>query len=518
MSDSTILAFDLGTSALKAAILSSRAKIIDSEIVPLEIVLTPGGGAEQDPADWWRAMVRATQTLWSRGQAKASEVIGVALSSQWSGTVAIGADGQPLRNALTWMDSRGRDEVRRILGGFPSIDGYNIRRAFSWITKTGGVPSPSGKDPVGHIAWLRKHEPKIYDATKVFLEPKDWVNYKLTGCAVSSFDAIALHWVTDNRDINNIRYDEQLLKLCELERSKLPDLVPAASVVGTLTAEAANALGLSVNVKVASGSADVHAAALGAGTVEDYQAHLCLGTSSWLIAHVPFKKSDLNHNMASLPSAIPGRYLFCNEQESGAGGLTHVIEVLLNRSDPEAYPELFGLAAQTPPGAGGLLWLPWLHGERSPVDDSQVRGGFAGLALSHKQGHLVRAILEGVAFNTRWLQQHLEVNLGRQLSAVTVVGGGARSELWCQILADVLGRPIRQTETPQMANTRGAAMGALVALGHLKWSDVSGLVPITKTFAPRQELQPLYTERFTQFLEEFKHRRKMSRRFPKQQE
>jgi xylulokinase len=185
------------------------------------------------------------------------------------------------------MDSRGLHEVRRIIGGFPSVDGYNLRRALTWIRKTGGVPSPSGKDPVGHIAWLRKHEPKTYDATKVFLEPKDWVNYKLTGRAATSFDAIALHWVTDNRDINNVRYDDQLLTLCELERGKLPELLPAASVVGTLTPDSASALGLSTAVKVASGSADVHAAAIGAGTVEDYQAHLCLGTSSWLIAHVP---------------------------------------------------------------------------------------------------------------------------------------------------------------------------------------------------------------------------------------
>jgi xylulokinase len=512
MPEPTILAFDLGTSALKAAVISSRATIVDSEIIPLEIKLTPDGGAEQDPADWWRAMIQATQTLWRRGSAKAADVIGISLSSQWSGTVAIGNNGETLRNTLTWMDSRGIHEVRRILGGFPTVDGYNVFRALSWIKKTGGVPSPSGKDPVGHIAWLRKNEPQIYAQTKVFLEPKDWVNFKLTGRAVSSFDAIALHWATDNRDINNVRYDDQLLKLCELERGKLPDLIPPASIVGSLTSEAANDLGLSTSVQVAAGSADVHAAAIGAGTVEDYQAHLCLGTSSWLIAHVPFKKSDLSHNMASLPSAIPGRYLFCNEQESGAGGLKHVIENFFGRTDANAYPELLSLAAQTQPGADGLIWLPWLHGERSPVDDPRVRGGFVGLGLSHRQAHVVRAVLEGVAFNTRWLQQHLEDNLGRKLSSVTVVGGGARSELWCQVLADVLGRPIRQTESPQMSNARGAAMGALVALGKLKWSDVSALVPIAKTFEPRAELLSLYTERFSQFLEEFKHRRKMSRR------
>lgn len=510
MSAATVLAFDLGTSGLKAAVISSRAQVIDSEVVPLGVSLLPGGGAEQRPADWWAAMVQAASALWSRGLAKASDVGGIALSSQWGGTVAVDRDGTPLRPAIIWMDSRGRDEVRRLAGGFPTVDGYGAFKALSWIRKTGGVPSLSGKDPVGHIAWLRRHERATYDAAHCLLEPKDWVNLKLTGRAAASFDSIVLHWATDNRDITAIRYDDAMLKLSELDRSKLPELVPAASIVGTLTAESAAALGLSTSVKVASGGADMHTAAIGAGTVDDFDAHLCLGTSSWLLAHVPFKKADLAHNMASLPAAIPGRYLFCNEQESAAGALKHVAETLLGRTD---YPALFDLAAQAPAGSDGLTFLPWLHGERSPVDDSRVRGGFAGLSLQHEQRHLVRAVLEGVALNTRWLQLYLEKNLGHALKAVTVVGGGARSPLWCQIHADVLGRPVRQVEAPQMTNARGAGILAHVALGHLKWSDVAALVPVAKTYEPNAAHTALYDARFEQFLVEFKHRQSMARRF-----
>lgn len=510
MSDATILAFDLGTSGLKAAVISSRAAVVDSEIVPLDVTLLPGGGAEQRPADWWAAMVKAATALWARGTAKAEHVVGIALSSQWGGTVAVDRQGTPLRPALIWMDSRGRDESRRLAGGFPSIDGYGAFKALSWIRKTGGVPSLSGKDPVGHIAWLKRHERATYDAAHCFLEPKDWVNLKLTGRAAASFDSIVLHWATDNRDINAIRYDDAMLKLAELDRAKLPELIPAASVVGELTREAAASLGLSTKVKVASGGADMHTAAIGAGTVADYEAHLCLGTSSWLLAHVPFKKADLNHNMASLPAAIPGRYLFCNEQESAAGGLKFVAETLLKRTD---YLAMFDEAEQAPAGSDGLTWLPWLHGERSPVDDSKVRGGFAGLSLGHEQRDVIRAVLEGVAFNTRWLQKHLEDNLGRQLAAVTVVGGGARSPLWCQIHADVLGRPVKQAEAPQMTNARGAGALGLVALGLLSWGDVHALVPIAKTFEPRPEFKSLYDDRFEQFLLEFKHRQAMGRRF-----
>jgi len=513
MAEPTILAFDLGTSGLKAAVLSSKAELLDSELVPLDVRLTPDGGAEQHPRDWWQAMVTAASALWKRGTVNPSAVIGVALSSQWGGTVPLDAKGEVLRPALIWMDSRGRDETRRLAGGFPSVDGYGALKAMTWLRKTGGVPSLSGKDPVGHIAWLRAKEPQTYDAAKVFLEPKDWVNFKLTGRACASFDSIVSHWVTDNRKIDAITYDDGLIAMAELDRSKLPELVPSASIVGPLTPEAASALGLSTSVKVVSGAADIHMAAIGAGTTDDFQAHLCLGTSSWLVAHVPFKKADLSHNMASLPAAIPGRYLFCNEQESAAGGLKLVVEKLLERTGPQAYEAAFAKAAAVSAGAAGLMYLPWLHGERSPIDDPRVRGGFVGLSLSHDQGHVVRAVLEGVAFNTRWLQVHLEANLGRLLDSVTVVGGGARSELWCQIQADVLGRPVRQVEAPQMANARGAGVSALVALGLHSWREAGALVPIRKTFEPAPANRALYSDRFEQFLQEFKHRRAMSRRF-----
>lgn len=510
MPDATVLALDLGTSGLKAAVISSRAAVVDSEVVPLEVTLLPGGGAEQRPEDWWAAIVKAAATLWARGKANPTDVVGIALSSQWGGTVAVDRHGTPLRPALIWMDSRGGAEVRRLAGGFPSIDGYGAFKALAWIRKTGGVPSLSGKDPVGHIAWLKRHERQTYDAAHCFLEPKDWVNCKLTGRQAASVDSIVLHWATDNRDINAVRYDDAMLELAELDRAKLPELIPAASIVGELTAEAAQALGLSTKVKVAAGGADMHTAAIGAGTVDDFDAHLCLGTSSWLLAHVPFKKSDLAHNMASLPAAIPGRYLFCNEQESAAGGLKQVMEKLLQRTD---YASAFDAAAQAPEGSAGLLYLPWIHGERTPVDDPNVRGGFAGLSLHHDHRHLLRSVLEGVALNTRWLQQHLEENLGRALRSVTVVGGGARSALWCQIHADVLGRPVRQAEAPQMTNARGAGISALVALGLLQWSDVNALVPIAKTFEPRHDFKDLFEERFAQFLSEFKHRRAIARRF-----
>lgn len=509
----SVLAFDLGTSGLKAAVVSASGALIDTEVVPLEVTLFPGNGAEQHPQAWWTAMVMAAGRLFARGAARPADVVGIGVSSQWGGTVATDKQGEPLRPALIWMDARGSDDARALAGGFPQIDGYGAMKIQAWIRKTGGAPSLSGKDPVGHIAWLRRTEPETLARAALLLEPKDWVNFKLTGRAAASFDSIALHWSTDNRRIDQVVYDDALLKLTKLDVSKLPELIPAASVVGTLTAAAAAELGLSTSVKVVAGAADMHMAAIGAGTTGDYQAHLCLGTSSWLLAHVPFKKTDLAHNMASLPAAIPNRYLFCNEQETAAAGLKLVVEGMLGRTGPDGHLSALAEAARAPAGCDGLTFLPWLHGERSPVDDRRVRGGFAGLSLRHGAGHLVRSVLEGVALNGRWLLKHLEANLGRAVADVTVVGGGARSELWCQIHADVLGRVVRQVEDPQLANARGAAFQAFAGLGLVAWDEVKARVPIRKTFEPDPNNQALYAERFEQFLLEFKHRRAMGQRF-----
>ena len=184
MTAPSILAFDLGTSGLKAAVVASSGALLDTEVVPLGVNLLPGGGAEQHPADWWQAMVTAAGRLFSRGKANPADVVGIGVSSQWGGTVACAADSTPVRPALIWMDARGSEDARALAGGFPQIDGYGALKVQAWIRKTGGAPSLSGKDPVGHIAWLRRTEPATLEKAAVLLEPKDWVNFKLTGRAV----------------------------------------------------------------------------------------------------------------------------------------------------------------------------------------------------------------------------------------------------------------------------------------------------------------------------------------------
>jgi xylulokinase len=505
-----VLAIDLGTSGVKMALVSATSgRIVERQVEPLPLTLLPHGGAEQDPDDWWAAIVRGTKAMLSGGTVDVADVVGIGASVQWSGTIAVGPDGRHLRPAIIWMDSRGAPQIERIVHGFPKVSGYAAGKLARWIRLTGGGPGHSGKDPIAHILYLKDAEPDVYRRTHLFLEPINWLGLKLTGRAVASFDSITLHWVADSRDIANVRYDDGLLRTAGIDRAKLPDLVPAASVVGTLTPDAAAELGLGESVRVATGMGDLLAAAVGSGAVRDFDAHLCVGTSSWLVCHVPFKKTDLFHNMASLPSGIPGRYLLTNEQESAGVCLQALKDNVLLADD---YGDLFDAAATVPPGSDGLIFLPWLNGERTPVDDRLIRGGFANQTLETNRAHMVRAVLEGVAYNSRWLQVYVERFIKRPLGPVNIIGGGARADLWCQIHADVLGRPIRRVEDPMFAGARGAAFQAAVAFGLQSWDRIPDLVPIDRTFEPDARNRAVHERGFRAFTDLYKSTKRIHAR------
>jgi xylulokinase len=513
-----LVAFDLGTSGLKVAVTTLRGELVASTVERYPLHVLGDGGVEQDPRDWWDAIVRGTRRALGQGGVDPGLVAGVACSSQWSGTVPVDERGRPLMRAIIWMDARGGEHVRRITRGVPAVQGYGVAKLAAWVRRSGGAPSHSGKDTVAHILFVRDRLPDIYRRTAKFLEPRDWVNFQLTGRLVSSFEAATMLWAADARDVRAVRYDRRLLELTGLDRDKLPDLVPTASVLGTLRPGAAAALGLPPAARVVTGAPDILAAAIGAGTVADFEAHLSLGTSSWLVCHVPFKKTDLLHNLASVPSAIPGRYLLANEQES-AGVCLAELGRLLFPADPDApgaaedrYREMLALAEAVPAGSHGLLFAPWLNGERAPVDDRTVRGGFFNQSLGATRGQLVRAVLEGVAYNSRWLLSYVERFCGRRLEPITLVGGGAGSELWCQIHADALGRVMRQAADPVLASARGAALQASVALGHLRWDEVAASVPIARSFEPDPAGRRAYDTLFPEFVNLYRGTRKIYRR------
>jgi len=476
-----VVAVDLGTGGPKVAVVSGRGRIVAHAFEPVALHLLPGGGAEQDPGEWWTAVSAACRRALSAASIDPGALVGLGCTAQWSGTVAVGADDRPLMRAVIWMDSRGSEAIRQVAGGPLNVMGYDPRKILRWVQLTGGAPGLSGKDPVAHILFIRDAFPDVYRGTATFLEPVDYLNLLLTGRRVASFDSICAHWVTDNRTIDRVRYDERLLATCGLERALLPDLVPPATVIGELRPEAADDLGLPAGLPVTTGTGDVHSAVVGSGAVADYEGHLYIGTSSWISGHVPFKKTAPTSNIASIPAALPGRYMIADEHETAGACLDFACDRFGLAADAESANSLAGEAA---PGSGRVLFTPWLNGERSPVDDHTLRGGFHNLSLSTSRAQLMRAVFEGVAFNSRWLLEAVEKFVGRRLESLAFIGGGASSALWSQVHADVLGREIRQMREPRLANVRGAALLALVALDRLTVDDIPGLVEVERRYEP----------------------------------
>lgn len=516
MSDTPcILAIDLGTSGPKVGLVTPQGHVIavTRAETPLQFVGTHG--VEQDPADWWTAIVDATRRLLAAEPDAAARLAGIGVTAQWSGTVAVDRDGRPLMNAVIWMDARGAHQLDAIGGAGPRVAGFNIPRILTWIRRSGGAPTPSGKDPIAHILHIRAAHPDVYADTDKFLEPKDYINLILTGRAAASYDSIALHWVTDNRDISRVRYDEKLLALSTLPRAKLPELHAAVDVLGPLLPEPAAALGVPAGLPVVVGTPDLHSAAVGSGAVEDFAGHLYVGTSSWLTCHVPFKKTDIFHNIASLPSALPGRYFIANEQETAGGCLeflrTNILypddELRAGPAPDDLYRRLNAMAARVPAGSDGLVFLPWLNGERTPVEDHIVRGGFLNMSLQHTRAHMVRAVMEGVACNSRWLMETVERFAGTRFERLNAIGGGARSATLCQIYADVLDRPLAQVARPLEANVRGVGLVAALGLGLTTTADIGRQIEIARVFEPQPANRARYDDLYTIFRRCYKRTR-----------
>jgi len=515
-----ILAHDHGTSGSKAAIVSTHGEVIDFEFEEVPLFLPSKGAAEQNPDDWWNAMKKTITKLLDKNLVPIDDIVGFCNTSQWSGTVPVDNDGNHLMNAIIWMDTRGAPYIEKLHKGILKVAGYKIRLMLKWVKITGGGPTLSGKDPTAHILFLKNEYPDIYEKAYKFLEPQDYINLKMTGKFAASTCSIHIHWLTDIRDINNVNYHDGLIKKLRFNRQQLPDLKLSTDILGTLSKEVADELGLNKEVKVIMGAPDVPAATIGSGAVRDFEGHIYIGTSSWCICNIPFKKTDIFHNIGTVASAIPGRYMIINEQEIAGGCLSfmrdnilyHKDELLVEEKVPDVYKIFDRIVEKIEPGSNKLIFTPWLYGERGPVDDHTIRGGLYNISLETHREHMIRAIFEGVAYNSRWITEAVDKMIKRQLNPINLIGGGAKSNIWCQIYADVLNRTIRQVENPIEANARGAAFIAAVGLGFITFDEVPRYIKYSNIYEPNPENRKIYDELFQEFVHIYKNNRKMYKR------
>ncbi len=512
-----VLSIDLGSSGYKVAVVSQTGEVIASAEGNIDTQMLPQGGAEQDPKIWWQKIKKGATTVISESGIPPKDIVAVGCDSQWSVVVPVNRHGNPLMNAVHWLDTRGGKYNRRMANGFPKVQGYGLLKLMRWIKMTGLVPSQSGFDSLGHVLFIKNERPDIYAQTYKFLEPMDFITAQLTGKITATQKTMVPFVLVDTRSWGTSRYSEELLNMAGLDKDKFPRLIANDGIVGPLSPKIAREIGLNPSTPVIAGTGDLAASVIGSGAVTDFDPIIYIGTSLYITCQLPFKKTDLTHFMTSLPSPFKSKYLLLGEQ--GIGGrcvdffLNHMIypddEFNTGTRPEDAYRRFNTMATRASAGCSGVIFLPWLNGSLVPSENPFIRGGFMNLSLNTTRSHMARAIMEGLAYNSRWTSKAVEKFTGRSIERFTFSGGGALSDVWAQIHADVLGVPIRQIDDPVHTTVRGTAWLALITLGYLSIDDIPQLVKIKHVFKPDESNRAVYDKMYSQYRQLFKKNKKI---------
>ncbi|MEZ5142709.1 MAG: FGGY-family carbohydrate kinase [Acidimicrobiales bacterium] len=474
---------DLGTGGDKAALVRDDGEVLASAFVAYDLHHPAPNQVEQDPEDYWRAVGDATRAVLADAGVAPEAVAGVGFAGQMLTMVPLDARGEPVRPAISWLDSRADLQARRMAR---RLGGERVIMAIA-----GAVPS--GKDVVCKIGWLRANEPEVFARVAAFCDATGFLVARATGHLIADDTAAGGTGVLNRK---TRQWDRLLAALTRVPLTKMPPIRACAEVVGGLQPSAAEHLGLVAGTPVIAGMGDVPAAVVGSGALEPGDAHICLGTSGWLCVTTPEARDIGRSGVFSLPAADPGAFAMVGEMETAGECLDWLAEHVGvgearrpgdghgSASDGSVHERLLALAAEVPAGCDGLLFGPWMFGERAPVTDTTVRGAFVNLSLDHSRGHLVRAVLEGVAHNLRWLLGVYD-RAGYPCPVLRTIGGGSRSDLWLQIVADVTQRRVEAVVRPQDAGAVGAALTVAVGLGDLPgYAAIKPLRPTDRVFAP----------------------------------
>jgi xylulokinase len=482
---SLILAHDLGTTGNKASLFDASGHLLASATSAYDTAYPRAAWAEQDPADWWDAVASSTRQLFAQSAVAPEDVAVVSFSGQMMGCLPVDDRGMPLRSAIIWADQRAEAEAEHLAAALSPERVYRI---------TGHRASASYT--AAKILWLRQHQPDIFRQAHRFLQAKDYAVFRLTGLYATDYsDASG----TNLFDLQERRWSDEILDSLDLAPELLPSAVPSSTVVGYVTQAAAEETGLRAGTPVVIGGGDGACATAGAGVVQRGDAYCYIGSSSWIafVSRDPlYDPLQRTFTFAHLDPA----YLFPTGTMQCAGGSFDWLERLL-RGDAETrqYAELDALAANVEPGAEGLLFLPYLIGERSPHWNPRARGSFVGLTMAHGRAEMARAVLEGVALNLRIILDAFRQQ-GAPIRELRVIGGGARSPLWRQILADVLNLPLLRAQLTVEATSLGAAVAGGVGVGLFDGYDVvHDLVALQPAEAPRPDVTRRYDEVYDLF-------------------
>ncbi len=520
-----IIAYDIGTTGVKTCLfeISNKITLIQSAMEGYDLIVLENGGVEQDPEHWWKAMCHTTEIVMNSSNIKKENISGISFCAQMQAVVMIDKNGIPIRRAMSYMDNRAEEEMKKgIMSGF-KVAGLNAYKLLKSILISGAV-SASVKDPVWKYKWVENNEPEIFSKLFKWLDVKDFLVSKACGEFLMSEDSAFATLLYDTRK-GKKQFSQELCNLMGVNINHLPNVCKSTDKVGTLTEKTAKELCLTPNIPVFSGGGDASLIGIGAGAVEEGEAHIYMGTSGWVSVVVKKQKLDIKNMIASIVGANPNFYYYFAELETAGKCLEWVKDHLaldeiglflegkeVWKDSESKYKDLYDFMMDSvkdvPAGSNGVIFTPWLHGNRCPFEDHNARGMFFNIGLETGKTEMIHSVIEGICYHLRWQLEAIETNV-KTKPVIKLVGGGALSPLTCQILSDMLGREIETVNNPQDVGAVGAAITAAVGLGVID-SIVSSkeLISPNRKYVPNINNTEVYNKFFPVFKSLYKNNKK----------
>ena len=520
-----VIAYDVGTTGIKTCLfeIDKEIKLVESEMCTYQLYLEADGGIEQDEEEWWYAMCTTTKAIFEKTSISPSDIAGISFCSQMQGLVLVDKTGKAVRRPMSYMDQRAKEELKTGIAHGIQIAGANVFKLVKSLRITGAVAA-SVKDPVWKYKWVENNEPENFRKAYKWLDVKEYLICRCTDKFVMTQDSAFATLLYDSREGKEC-WSKSICKMVGVNMEHLPEIIKSTDKVGGLTAQASAELGLVEGTAVFGGGGDASLIGVGAGCVNVGDTHIYSGTSGWVSTVVDKRIVDINYMIAAIVGAQYGKYYYFAELETSGKCLEWVknhlaldeIGIFLEKKDVTEgieclYTSLYDYMTQCvgkiKPGAGGVIFTPWLHGNRCPFEDPNAAGMFFNINLDTGKTELIRAVIEGICFHKRWMLESQDKKVHTS-SIIRFVGGGALSDLTCQILADCTGRIVETVDSPQNVGSVGAAAIVGLGLGEIdRLESVKSFIPVKKVFYPDLENKVIYDKNFEVFKNLYKSNKK----------
>ena len=496
-----LLAYDIGTTGVKTCLfdVDEEIRLAASASCGYGLYTFPNGGAEQHADEWWEAMCKSTRELLEESGVDPAEIRGISFCSQMQGLVLVDRDGVPVRHPMSYMDQRASRQMEEGIGQGVKIAGMNAVKLLKSLRATGAV-SGSVKDPMWKYLWVKDEEQDAFAKAYKWLDVKEYLISRCTGRMIMTEDSAFSTMLLETKNGRRC-WSEELCRMFGVDTDHLAEIIKTTDLVGGLRAEQAAELGLAEGTPVYGGGGDASLIGIGAGCVRTGDTHIYCGTSGWVATITEKQVVDTESMMAAIVGAQPGHYNYFAEMETAGKSLEWVkdhlaldeIGVYMEKKDitggmEHVYTSLYDymseVVAQSQPGAGGVLFAPWLHGNRCPFEDPKARGMFFNISLDTGKTEMIRAVVEGVCYHLRWMLECQEKKV-KASETIRFCGGGALSSVTSQILADILGRTVEVPAQPQNVGSVGAALTAAVGAGAIdSMEEISRMIRPAAVYHP----------------------------------